>query len=66
MTLTIRYKKYFKKDFKLVKSNTKLMEGSLILKDIIDSHVVKTATITDNYLRFPLLGNWKTDMECHI
>jgi mRNA interferase YafQ len=56
MTLTIRYKKQFKKDFKRVSSNPKLKKGLLILKDLIDEHLVKTGTVPDEYLPHPLIG----------
>ena len=66
MTLTIRYKKQFKKDFKRVSSNPKLKKGLLILKDLIDEHLVKTGTVPDEYLPHPLICEWKPHMECHI
>jgi mRNA interferase YafQ len=66
MTLTIRYKKQFKKDFKRVSSNPKLKKGILILMDLLNEHLIKTGTVPDEYLPHPLIGEWKPHMECHI
>mgnify|MGYP003620824226 FL=1 len=66
MTLTIRYKKQFKKDFKRASSNPKLKKGLVILSELIDEHLIKTGTVPDEYFPHPLIGEWKPHMECHV
>lgn len=66
MTLAIRYKKQFKKDFKKVNANPRLKKGVAILGRLLDDHLIKTGTVPDEYLPHPLIGNWKPHMECHL